>query len=73
MPDDLTKRGQADRIRINIHEDHELRHWCQKFDVSSERLKAAAAKVGPMAADVERRLRPPKPCKPPSHLQRMND
>lgn len=49
MPDDLTKRGQADRIRINVHEDHELQQWCQKFGVIPDGLKAAIAKVGPMA------------------------
>jgi hypothetical protein len=57
MPDDLARRGKADRIRINVHEDHELRQWCQKFGVTPDRLKAAVAKVGPMADAVERELK----------------
>jgi Protein of unknown function (DUF3606) len=57
MTDDLSKRGVQDRTRINIHEDHEIRYWTQKFGVSHDQLKAAVQKVGPSAAAVEKELK----------------
>ncbi len=57
MSDDKTKTTQADRIRINVNENYELRDWSRKFGVTEEQLKAAVQKVGPMAADVERELK----------------
>jgi Protein of unknown function (DUF3606) len=57
MTDDLSKRGVQDRTRINIHEDHEIRYWTQKFGVSQDQLKAAVQKVGPSAAAVEKELK----------------
>jgi hypothetical protein len=57
MTDDLSKRGVQDRTRINIHEDHEVRYWTQKFGVSQDQLKAAVQKVGPSAAAVEKELK----------------
>jgi hypothetical protein len=57
MTDDLSKRGAQDRTRINIHEDHEIRYWTQKFGVSQDQLKAAVQKVGPSAAAVEKELK----------------
>jgi hypothetical protein len=56
MADDKTKTGKADRDRINVNEDYELRDWAKKFDVSPETLKAAVQAVGPMAKDVARKL-----------------
>ena len=56
MADDKSKTGQADRSRINVNEDYELRDWSQKFGVTPERLKAAVQAVGPMAEDVRRHL-----------------
>ncbi len=56
MADDPSKRGTQDRIRINIHEDYELRHWSQHFNVTPERLKEAVHKVGVMVKDVEKEL-----------------
>lgn len=57
MPDDTTKTGPADRKRINIHEEYELRDWSEKFGVTSEVLKQVVEKVGVMADDVERELK----------------
>jgi len=31
MADDKTKTGKADRDRINVNEDYELRDWSKKF------------------------------------------
>ena len=56
MADDKSKTGQADRLRINTNEDYEVIDWAKKFGVTPERLRAAVAAVGPMAADVERHL-----------------
>lgn len=54
--DNKAVRGPADRSRINVHEDYELRYWSQHFGVAPERLVAAVRAVGPMVADVKRHL-----------------
>ena len=56
MADDRTIRGPADRARINIHEDYEVKYWTHKFGVTAAQLQAAVRAVGPMAHDVARRL-----------------
>jgi hypothetical protein len=56
MADDKSKRGGADRQRIDVREDYECRHWAEKFGVSAEELKRAVMKVGPMADDAAREL-----------------
>lgn len=53
MADDPTKTGQADRGRINVNQDYELRDWAAKLGVSTDALRQA---VGPMAEDVRRHL-----------------
>ena len=57
MSDSKDKIGKPDRIRINVHEDYELRDWSDQFDISHERLKEVVAKVGPMVEDVRKELR----------------
>lgn len=57
MADDKTQAGGQDRKRIDINEDYELQDWSKKFGVSTEQLKEAVKAVGPMAADVEARLK----------------
>jgi hypothetical protein len=37
MSDDKSKTV-ADRKRINVHEDHELRYWSKKFGVSHDHV-----------------------------------
>jgi hypothetical protein len=54
--DDLSRRGQGDRSRVNINEPHEVRYWTEKFGCSEEELRAVVGRVGPMAVDVERAL-----------------
>ena len=51
MSDDKSKVA-ADRKRINVNEDYELRYWTEKFGVSADELKRAVERVGPMAEDV---------------------
>ncbi len=52
MSDDLKNRGQADRLRVNVNEDHEVRYWCGKFGCTEAQLREAVKAVGVMAADV---------------------
>ncbi|MCU1325291.1 MAG: hypothetical protein JWN34_661 [Bryobacterales bacterium] len=54
--DDTTKTRPHDAQRININERYELQYWTEKFGCTIDELKAAVAKVGVMAADVEREL-----------------
>ena len=56
MSDDKSKVA-ADRKRINVNEDYELRYWTEKFGVSADELKRVVERVGPMAEDVARALR----------------
>ena len=57
MADDKNNRGPADRDRINVHEDYELRYWSGKFGCTHDELKAAVKNVGVMARDVEAELK----------------
>jgi hypothetical protein len=57
MSDDTSKRGPADRQRVNVDEDYEVRYWTEKWNVSEERLRQAVAAAGVMADDVETWLR----------------
>lgn len=56
MSDDKSKRVPADSSRINIHEDYEVRYWCQKFSCTREQLLHAVGAIGAMAENVERYL-----------------
>jgi len=56
MTDDTTKRGQHDRIRINVKQAFEVRHWTQALGVTRVALTAAVKAVGPMVQDVKRYL-----------------
>jgi len=57
MPDNLATRGTQDRVRINMNQEHEVKYWTDRFDVTREELQRAVDKVGPMADAVERQLR----------------
>jgi hypothetical protein len=56
VADDKTKRGPADRLRINVNEDYEVQHWTKELGVSEERLRALVAKHGVMASDIREAL-----------------
>ena len=56
MSDDKTRTGSQDRLRINVHEDYELRDWSKRLGVTSERLKELVKQHGPMAADIRKAL-----------------
>lgn len=53
MADDLTKRGPADRSKVNVNEPWELLYWCEKFGCMAARLREAVNAVGTSAAKVE--------------------
>jgi len=56
MSDDLNKRGQQDRSRINMHEEHEVRYWTEALGVTREELQRAVDQVGVSAAAVREHL-----------------
>ncbi|MGN6093103.1 MAG: DUF3606 domain-containing protein [Luteibacter jiangsuensis] len=57
MADDKSNRGQADRNRINVNEDYEVRYWTKEFGISEDALRDAVKRVGPMVDDVRAELR----------------
>jgi hypothetical protein len=57
MADDTSARGQQDRSRINVNQEHEVRYWTEKLGISAEELRQAVGEVGPMADAVEQRVR----------------
>ena len=56
MSDDLTQRGAPDRIRINVHEPHEVRYWTCALGVTAEQLRDLVARHGVMAAAVRQAI-----------------
>ena len=54
--DDRSKRRPQDAARINVHQDWEVRYWCDKLHTTPARLRQAVKQVGPMAKDVRRHL-----------------
>jgi hypothetical protein len=54
--DDLNNRGQQDRSKINMHEEHEVRYWTEQLQVSKDELQKAVDKVGSSAAAVRKQL-----------------
>lgn len=57
MADDTSKRGPADRNRINVNERWELEYWAKELGVSSAELRELVKKHGVMAADVRAALK----------------
>lgn len=54
--DDLKRKGQQDRSKINMHEPHELQYWSKHLNVSRDELQKAVDKVGNGAAAVRKQL-----------------
>lgn len=54
--DNLQNRGQPDRSKINMSEDHEVRYWTKHLGVSKERLAKVVEKVGNSATSVRKEL-----------------
>ena len=51
--DDLSKKGDQERARIDINEEWERRYWTGKLGVTEDELQKAVDKVGVMSKDVE--------------------
>ncbi len=49
MADDLKNRGEQDRARINVNEEHEVRYWTKELGVDEEELKRLVAQHGSSA------------------------
>ena len=56
MTDNLTKKEQPDRLRINVHESWEVKYWTKHLGVTVEELQQAVDKVGNSAAAVRKEL-----------------
>jgi hypothetical protein len=56
MADDKTKRAPADRGKINMQEDYEVRYWTKELGVTREQLQRAIGKVVNSAAAVRKEL-----------------
>jgi hypothetical protein len=56
MADDKTKRGPADRLRINVNEPYELQYWTGELGVTEARLRQLVHSHGVMAADIRKAL-----------------
>ena len=56
MADDLKNRGAQDRARVNVHEEHEVRYWTEKWGVTKQQLAAAVKKAGVSVDAVAREL-----------------
>ena len=52
MADDLTKRGQPDRSKINMSEDYEVEYWTSYLGVTREQLQKVVDRVGTSAAAI---------------------
>lgn len=57
MADNPKDRGPADRARINLNQDHEVRYWTDALGCTEDQLKAAVKKAGPMVDDVRAALK----------------
>ncbi|MDQ8051053.1 DUF3606 domain-containing protein [Luteibacter sp.] len=57
MSDNTSNRGEPDRSRINLNQDHELRYWMGALDVTEDELRAAVRAVGSSVNDVREYLR----------------
>jgi hypothetical protein len=54
--DSLQKKGQPDRSRINLSEDHEVKYWTKHLGISRDVLMKTIEKVGNSAAAVRKQL-----------------
>ncbi|MBV9456778.1 MAG: DUF3606 domain-containing protein [Bradyrhizobium sp.] len=54
--DNLTKKDQRDRSKINMHEDYEVKYWTKQLGVSKDELQKVVDKVGNSAPAVRKEL-----------------
>ena len=56
MPDDLSKKGPADKAKVNVNEPRELKYWTKTLNVAEEKFKAALKAVGTRLEDIRKQL-----------------
>lgn len=56
MADDKSKKGPADRDRININEAYEVEYWSKELGISPQKLRELVEKHGVMVKDVKKAL-----------------
>jgi Protein of unknown function (DUF3606) len=54
--DNLGKRHEPDRSKINMQEPYEVKYWTRQLGVSPAQLQKAVEKVGNSAAAVRKEL-----------------
>jgi hypothetical protein len=54
--DNLKKKGTADRSKINMHEEYEVKYWTKELGISRDELQRVVDKVGNSAAAVRKEL-----------------
>jgi len=54
--DHKARRGSADRSKINMHQDYEVRYWTKHLGISREQLQKVVDRVGNSAAAVRKEL-----------------
>jgi hypothetical protein len=57
MADDVSKSGPADKARIDIKQDWELRYWVKELSASTDEIRNAVHAVGPLTVKVREYLR----------------
>jgi Protein of unknown function (DUF3606) len=60
MSDDKSKRGAADRSRISLEQDYEVRDWTKSLGVTKAELTTAVKAVGNSAEKVREYLKKKK-------------
>jgi hypothetical protein len=56
MSDNKSKRGPADRTRINVHESYEVEYWTKELGCTKQQAIDCVKNVGVMVSDVRRCL-----------------
>lgn len=54
--DNLQIKGPLDRSKINLHQEHEVKYWCEKFGCTVAKLQEAVHAVGVSTARVKEYL-----------------
>jgi hypothetical protein len=54
--DNLTKKEQRDRSKINMQESYEVKYWTHALGISRDELQKVVDKVGNSAATVRKEL-----------------
>ncbi|MBF0294990.1 MAG: DUF3606 domain-containing protein [Magnetococcales bacterium] len=57
MPDNLKIKAPQDPKKINIHQDHEIKYWTEKLNITEQQLREAVRTVGVMVDDIKRHLK----------------